>query len=373
MGLSAKEITERTSADPRWVAIHEDGSPFPGPEHPTQVALRTGREVRDVVIGLWNPKLNQHRWIRATATPQFRPGEAAPHSAYVVIEDITESRRAAEQIRMLAELVDAAPSSITVHDYDGRFLFANEHTLALHGYSKEELLALNLHELDVPESEQRIEERMELLRRHGRASFEARHRRKDGSEIPLLVTIKRLRWGNRDVILSNALDLSEYKAQEERQRELERRLMQVQRRQVLGDLAGGVAHDFNNLLMAVLGNLDLALQDVPAISPAIEPMQDAIRAARRAAQLSMQMAMYTGHTVLRTEEFDLSSLVEESVPLLRSTLPEGANLDVRVRAESTSICGDRGQLRQLLVNLVTNAAEAARQAARHGHAGNRCR
>lgn len=358
MGLTEPQITERTSDDPRWVAIREDGSPFPGRDHPTQVALRTGQEVRDVVIGIWNPRLQEHRWLRTTAIPLFRRGEPRPYQAYVVFDDITEARQHSEQLRLLAELVDAAPSAITVHDYDGRFLFANAGALALHGYTREEFLALNLHDLDVPESEVHIEERMAELREHGQASFEVRHRRKDGSEIPLLVTIRNLRWNNQDVILSNALDLSKREADEARRLEVERRLMRLQRLESLGTLAGGIAHDFNNLLMAVLGNLDLALTEMPAGSPAQASVLDAVSAARRAAQLSRQMLMYTGRTAFSPDKVELARVIEDGLGLLRSALSESVTLDVHVDSGDSWIRADAGELQQLLVNLVTNAAEA---------------
>ncbi|MDP3395555.1 MAG: PAS domain S-box protein [Methanoregula sp.] len=129
--------------------------------------------------------------------------------------DITERKRADEFVRVLARMSDNAPASITVHDFDGNFVYANEETLRLHGYTREEYLKTNLHEIDVPESKQLIAERMQKIRDMGEAEFDVQHFRKDGSKIPLHVNVKIIDWGNRKVLLSIATDLTERKVAEE--------------------------------------------------------------------------------------------------------------------------------------------------------------
>src|SRR5665647_2859473 len=93
----------------------------------------------------------------------------------IACRDITERRQAEEEIRRMALAVDTAPNSITVHDFDGRFLYANRRTFELHGYSREEFLALDLRQLDVPVAEGLVAARMQELRECGEASFEAAH------------------------------------------------------------------------------------------------------------------------------------------------------------------------------------------------------
>jgi len=93
LGLTADEMQGRTSHDPRWRSVREDGSIFPGNEHPAMVALRTGEAVHDVIMGVYHPRTGEHTWIRVTALPQFRPGEKSPYLVYTTFEDITEQRR----------------------------------------------------------------------------------------------------------------------------------------------------------------------------------------------------------------------------------------------------------------------------------------
>jgi PAS domain S-box-containing protein len=115
LGLSREEILDRTSQDHRWNAVREDGSPFPGEEHPSMVALRTGKEVRNVVMGMPHPETGDYLWINIHATPQFSPGEDRPYQVYTVFDDITERRRAEqrllnyqEQLRRLASELSMA-------------------------------------------------------------------------------------------------------------------------------------------------------------------------------------------------------------------------------------------------------------------------
>ena len=99
LGLTLDQMQGRTSMDPRWKAIHEDGSDFPGDTHPSMVALATGKEVRDVVMGVFNPELEDHTWININAVPQFRQGETAPYQAYTIFEDITERKQSEDEMR----------------------------------------------------------------------------------------------------------------------------------------------------------------------------------------------------------------------------------------------------------------------------------
>ena len=96
LGKTPDEFLGNTSVDVEHDAIREDGSPFPGLEHPSMVALATGREVRTVRMGVYNPRARQYRWIEINAVPLFRRGEANPYQVYTVFEDISERKRAEE-------------------------------------------------------------------------------------------------------------------------------------------------------------------------------------------------------------------------------------------------------------------------------------
>jgi PAS domain S-box-containing protein len=98
LGLTVDQILGRTSMDPRWHAIHEDGSEFPGEAHPSMVALREGEEIKNVIMGVYNPRDDQYRWIKIHAVPQFHPGEEEPYQVYTTFEDITRLKRAEQKL-----------------------------------------------------------------------------------------------------------------------------------------------------------------------------------------------------------------------------------------------------------------------------------
>ena len=99
LGLTLDQMQGRTSVYPRWKAIHEDGSNFPGDDHPSMVALKTGKQVRNVVMGVFNPSTEQHTWININAVPQFKPGQKNPFQVYTTFEDITTAKLAEKELR----------------------------------------------------------------------------------------------------------------------------------------------------------------------------------------------------------------------------------------------------------------------------------
>ncbi len=134
------------------------------------------------------------------------------------LADVTHRVRSEKKMRLLADMVDSAPGSITVHDYDGRFLYANKKTFEIHGYDEDEFMSLNLHHLDVPESEKLMAERFAKIERDGGAAFEGAHYRKDGTRFPLEVSARKITWDGAPAVMSIAADIT---ARKERERERE--------------------------------------------------------------------------------------------------------------------------------------------------------
>ena len=152
--------------------------------------------------------------------------------------------------------------------------------------------------------------------------------------------------------------LAERQRVEDERVELTRRLLHAQKLESLGVLAGGIAHDFNNLLMAVLGNLNMALDDLPPASPARLGVGEAMQAGRRAADLTRQLLAYSGRGNFVLRRLNLSALVEENAHMLRAAIPATVELTLEPGADLPDIEADPGQAQQVVMNLITNAAEA---------------
>ncbi|MFH1136191.1 MAG: PAS domain S-box protein [Pseudomonadota bacterium] len=139
---------------------------------------------------------------------------------HCIFQDVTQQRAAEEEHRIMVQMLDQAPSSITVHDFNGDFLYANRRTFDLHGYSKDEFMGLNLGRVDVPESRELIAPRLRELAENGEATFEVTHRHRDGTSFPLNVHARLVEWGKTPAVLSVAEDLTERKRLEGRTQEL---------------------------------------------------------------------------------------------------------------------------------------------------------
>jgi len=153
-------------------------------------------------------------------------------------------------------------------------------------------------------------------------------------------------------------EIAERLRAEEESRRLETQMLQAQKLESLGVLAGGIAHDFNNLLMTILGNADLALMDVEPISPVRNCIQEIASAGRRAAELSAQMLAYSGRGKFVIEPIDLSATVREMVNLLDISISKKVKPELQLAENLPQIRGDSTQIRQIVMNLVTNASEA---------------
>lgn len=153
-------------------------------------------------------------------------------------------------------------------------------------------------------------------------------------------------------------DITDQKKVEEERQRLETKVQQSQRLESLGVLAGGLAHDFNNLLMGVLGNAGLARRAVQRGSLVDQKIAEIETAAQRAAELTNQMLAYSGRARFTADSFDLNRLVEEMARLLRTVVSKKAALSLQLATEELPIEADASQVRQVVMNLITNASDA---------------
>jgi PAS domain S-box-containing protein len=134
----------------------------------------------------------------------------------------------------------------------------------------------------------------------------------------------------------------------------------VQKLESLGVLAGGIAHDFNNLLHVVLGNADIALSCLSQRSPARKPVEEVVRATLRAADLTRQMLAYSGKGAFVVRHLDLSTEVREMATLLHTAISKQASLVWELAPELPAVNADPTQVRQIVMNLITNASDSLR-------------
>jgi PAS domain S-box-containing protein len=280
-----------------------------------------------------------------------------------------ERKRAEESLRESREhyrvLVENAPEAIVIFDVDaGRFVDANENAVRLFRLPREALLRTGPIALSPPvqpdgrPSGASARAQIDRALAGGHPHFEWVHRDAEGNDIPCDVRLVRFPSTRHRLIRGSVTDISERKRAEAERRRLEAQILQAQKLESLGVLAGGIAHDFNNLLVGILGNASLALRDLPPESPAQEMIEAIVKAAERAADLAREMLAYSGRGKFVVEPTDVSMLVEEMGHLLEASISKKAVTRYDLGRNLPRIEVDATQLRQVIMNLITNASDA---------------
>ncbi|MBL7906008.1 MAG: PAS domain S-box protein [Bacteroidales bacterium] len=227
LGLTHEELIGCSSLDPRWRCIHEDGSDFPGEEHPSMRALTTGQPVFNEVMGVLNPRWNEIRWITADAKPIFRKGSEKPYKVLVLIKDITEARNIkadlTENVELMHSLYRTAPACIGVLR-NRIFLNVNQEMCRLTGYTENELIGQNARIL-YPSTEEYDyvgNEKYRQIRESGTGTVITRWISKKGQVLDILLTSSVIDLSNPEKgFVFTALDLTDRIKAEQSLRESE--------------------------------------------------------------------------------------------------------------------------------------------------------
>ena len=229
------------------------------------------------------------------------------------------------------------------------------------GYALSEVNEVGWLALIHPDDRERSQREFQQLLVSGEGEFEHRIVTKSGDVVWVLAALRVVREpgiaGIR--VVGAARDVTETRRVDEERRTLEHRVLEAQRLESLALLTGGVAHDFNNLLAVILGNSRMALADAPPASPLHSRLARIRAAAQLGAGLTEQMLAYSGKSGVTLKLLDLSQLVEEMADLLGASVAERCRLELEL-APRARVEGDTTQLRQVVLNLVTNASEALR-------------
>lgn len=164
--------------------------------------------------------------------------------------------------------------------------------------------------------------------------------------------------GDLSGVEGNVRDINERKLAQQESEELTSQLQQAQKMESIGVLAGGIAHDFNNLLVSVMGNTELALLDAPEDGDHRYYLKQVYQASKKGADLVRQMLAYSGQGRFEMGVRNLNQLITEVSELLGTVVGKKVQLELGLEENLANVMGDKNQLTQMLMNLMTNAAEA---------------
>jgi PAS domain S-box-containing protein len=284
-------------------------------------------------------------------------------SVLVIATDITERKKAESALResesRFRTLADSTSAAIFVVQ-GSTVIYANRAAETMTGYALAEMSQMSYWDLVHPEQRERSKS-WTLGRQQGLevpSRFEAKLLTKDGEERWVDYSASVFDLGGAPAIVGTAVDITDRKRSEEERRRLEAQVQHAQRLESLGALAGGIAHDFNNLLTGILGSASLAAMKVPPASPAAEQLSRVLAAAEKAAELTNKMLAYAGKAEFDLVPSDLNQVIEEVLPLIKTSLGKTATIQLALAPNLPAIEADGNQLQQVVVNLLTNAAEA---------------
>ncbi len=311
----------------------------------------------------WVRKDGAVRDILLSSTP-LDPADPSAGVTFTAL-DISERKRAEEALRQSEErfrsLVRNSSDIISILAPDGTTKYQSPSIERILGYGPEALNDKNVFDYIHPDDVARVGAAFDNTLRDpsAMAPVEYRFRHADGSWVHVeSVGSNFLQVPAIGGVVVNSRDITERKRAEEDRRQLEVRVRHAQKLESLGVLAGGLAHDFNNLLVGILGNASLALMDLPEDAPARYSLEQIEKAALRTSELTGQMLAYSGRGKFVVQPTSLSTLVEEMGHLLESAISKRIVLNYDFACDLPAIEVDPTQIRQVVMNLITNASEA---------------
>jgi PAS domain S-box-containing protein len=285
-------------------------------------------------------------------------GQHKPAGLQGVARDISERKRAEEEIRKFKMLAESASYGVVIADLAGIITYANAAFATIHGYQVEELIGCGLAMLQVDRNWNPLPAQMVDIKPSSKSyrdvyAKETIHCRKDGSEFSVLFnsTLVRDDAGALSFLAVTVTDITEF-------RSLQAQLQQAQKMEAIGQLAGGVAHDFNNLLMVIMNRAELMQDALPPFSTYRDDIREIVDASMRGAQLTRQLLAFSRRQYLNMQPLDVNAVIKGIETMLKRLIGEDIALNMRLSETPCTTLADAGQLEQVVLNLAVNARDA---------------
>ena len=353
VGISPAQMVGQTCCK----LAHGSEKPLPG--CPFQKMLHTHqRESKEFHLQ------DRGGWLMVTVDPVLDEGGNLIGAVHIV-RDITLRKRAEEALResekRYRQVIENAVEIIYAVDVKGNFTYGNPAGLKVTGFSLEELRQFNYQDLIVPEHRERLTRVYIKQFRERQATTYV--------EFPFFNKSGEVVWfgQNASLLIEDgkvvgfhiiARDITERKRAEEEREKMQAQLIQAQKMESIGTLAGGVAHDFNNILTTIQGYAQLGMVSLKEHNPLYENLKEIHQASIRAANLTRQLLLFSRQQPTEVHSFSLNNTLNNLMKMLKRLIGEDISIHTELGPDLWTVTADPGNVEQVIMNIVINAKDA---------------
>jgi two-component system, cell cycle sensor histidine kinase and response regulator CckA len=272
--------------------------------------------------------------------------------------DLTERYQWEQDLGLARFSLDHASVAILWIDSEGKITYANQEAMRMLGYSREQLLSIPIWEIDPTLSQHGFEKLWISMGNGEPFHFESICRYKNGDTIPVYISVRQGEFQGVRLLFGFFSDITERKQAAAEHQKLQAELIQAQKMESVGRLAGGVAHDFNNMLGVILGYTEIALQQVDPAQALYDDLTDIHTAAMRSADLTRQLLAFARKQTITPKVLDLNETLSGMHKMLLRLIGEDVELLWIPGKDLWAVKMDPSQIDQILANLCLNARDA---------------
>ena len=281
-----------------------------------------------------------------------------PVGMWAIVRDISERLAKEGAIRWFQLTVESSPDAVFWINDEGRFPYVNDQACRSLGYSREELMRVNIWDIDADFTQEQWWPHWEKVKKGGGARLERLHRRKDGSVFPVEISSKNVVFDDQRYHVAFVRDISD-RLRANREREtLEAKLVQSQKMESIGRLAGGIAHDFNNMLGVIMGYSEIIKSKLASNDPLIHDLEKIQNAAVRSKDITQQLLAFSRKQVFKLKVFNVNELISSFEDNFSRLIGEDITFKFIPCQDIANIEFDPTQIEQILMNLMVNARDA---------------
>lgn len=340
-GYDADEVVGR--ATPRILKSHRLSSET---YQALWQALTSGGSIRSTHVN--RTKSGRLVLMDATSSAIVEDGRVVGYLA--IQRDVTEQREAERAAELAHVAIEHAPDAVCWFDPTGRIRYVNRMTMRLTGYGRDDLRQRSIYDLVPNGTRDWFDQHCDEMVRAGAIELKSELVRQDGATVPVEMRVTRVVFQQETYGCALLRDVTE-------RARLEAELLQAQKMEAIGRLAGGLAHDFNNLLTAISGYADLALAQISdrAVAADVREIHSAVA---RASSLTRQVLAFSRRQPSEPQVLDANEAVGRTLRMIARLVGEDVSVTFVPGANESLVRIDPGQLDQVLFNLAINARDA---------------